>query len=48
MAYTKKTVNTAKTSEQVVQDTTLAVNKPNIDNKHTVRKFEQEDLIPCR
>ena len=48
MAYTKKTVNTAKTSEQVVQDTTLAVNKPNIDDTPTVRKFEQEDLIPCR
>ena len=48
MAYTKKTVNAAKTSEQVAQDTTLAVNKPNIDDTPTVRKFEQEDLIPCR
>ena len=44
MAYTKKTVNAAKTSEQVAQDTTLAVNKPNIDDTPTVRKFEQEDL----
>ena len=48
MAYTKKTVNAAKTSEQVAQDITLAVNKPNIDDTPTVRKFEQEDLIPCR
>ena len=48
MAYTKKTVDTAKTSKQVVDDTTLAVNEPNIDDTHTVRKFEQEDLIPCR
>ena len=48
MAYTKKTVDAAKTSKQVIDDKTLAVNESNINDMPTVRKFEQEDLIPCR
>ena len=49
MAYTKKSADATKTSTQVVDDTTVTVNETIInETAPTIRKFEQEDLIPCR
>ena len=49
MTYTKKSADATKTSTQVVDDTTAAVNETIInDTAPIIRKFEQEDLIPCR
>ena len=47
MAYTKKTSNVSKTTEEVVEENVVE-EKVLGEIRTAPKKFEQEDLIPCR